>query len=641
MFSLRKRAKVESQKVSSSNSTFDRTLEITLGHLPVEIYFCIFDWLDLRSLLKVRELNRSFKDLIDNAAFVWRRVRVNFDLERNEFDLNAALEMINRQSNVDSIDLNCPSLVPARFMTPRLTLDRNGHLFDLYVKRINFFSLGVLNYFSQNCANLEIRSVESASDEIKALKQLQDRLRDIKEFSNLESGVISFSGWNRHELDAFLKHEFRTIFGNAKTLTIRRYSASAKRLVKSLRKLKFLSSLNFDKCAPTTDYFEQSANSFAYLSTLSFNLSSNSSVFYFLGSLRSPYTIHTLKLFIDHTDYDQEDMYLLLMTKSVSKLENLKSLSSNIFHRYGHYSTICDQLGAISTSLNRLELVEAFGWNYKKQRSKYSNKFDVERLNTLFEHRSSQPNRVERLDVLVQLFIECSNAMSKLSRMVDLIKEKSLIFNEVEIQIICVNSCCAQDEKCEFDTYSTNTFVTFDEFIKRFKTSPPLKNYQVWPRVKVSILKHKIWFLILNNFLKNKFFLLFWIFWISIKNDKFLAFEWNDLLNSLLFRIHFKSKRCCIRLPKRPKLQTQGMINVRIRFVNASIGLSFSLGQVCRTWPNKLSLKERLKSDIFGKFWLKEKYFFEHEDRASMSFIIFYKLLGFQRTKWSFCSFKL
>lgn len=104
MFSLRKRAKLDElnsvnfdlKKIETQNNS------LKFQNLPIEIYYSIFDALDIKSLLTLRLVNKFFKNILDNAVYFWSKLSVNIEIG-SKFDIHLFDQFVTNKPNLISI----------------------------------------------------------------------------------------------------------------------------------------------------------------------------------------------------------------------------------------------------------------------------------------------------------------------------------------------------------------------------------------------------------------------------------------------------------------------------------------------------------------------------------------------------------
>ncbi len=96
MHSLRKRFRQhETESKQFASSSFNHKCHTDhLSYLPIEIYYHIFDQLDIKTVLKLRLVSKLFRKLIDTARHVWKRTQLRTDLTVS-FNLDQFWEFFN------------------------------------------------------------------------------------------------------------------------------------------------------------------------------------------------------------------------------------------------------------------------------------------------------------------------------------------------------------------------------------------------------------------------------------------------------------------------------------------------------------------------------------------------------------------
>ena len=97
MFSLRKRAKLEQEKLFKKDNFL--SFLTAFEELPVEVFYHILEFLSIREILGLRLLSILFKSRIDNAKHIWSRIVLRYEVDDSELFWN----LLNTKLNLNSI----------------------------------------------------------------------------------------------------------------------------------------------------------------------------------------------------------------------------------------------------------------------------------------------------------------------------------------------------------------------------------------------------------------------------------------------------------------------------------------------------------------------------------------------------------
>ncbi len=327
MFSLRKRFKSVLENNESVPKEFDQ--------LPIELYFCIIDHLTTKDILNLRLLNSKFKLIIDSAKFIWsKRVKLHVQINKN-FKLN---NMLNFLTNIktNSIEIDCLKQIKLKNLQSSWSHSFEQEERDLRInfKVLNTMSIHYLNVFSDNCIYLKIESFVNTFGQFKSANQMN--YYTTRTYSKLKHLNIScllydlnqekYYIWNDIYLENFFRNQFKQIFTNLQELELNFYHSSTRLLIKSLKKLKFLKTLNLYECQTINDYNTAIINDSSLLiSELNLTKCSTCLIINVLEQLINPNEIKILKLFLLDKDLNNHH----LIKKILQNYLKLKSLELN------------------------------------------------------------------------------------------------------------------------------------------------------------------------------------------------------------------------------------------------------------------------------------------------------------------------
>lgn len=252
MFSLRKRFK------SIEENSSKETSRIQFESLPAEVYYLIFDYLSGRDLIKLRLVNSFFKNLIDQAKHLWLTQLVVHVKIKRKLDMNHFFEFISYLNN-DYLIIDCLKEIKHQENVFKL----ENKLLKIEFKFLNTLSFTILNFFSNNCTELKIDSFLNTHGQIKSEYKQSVYEVSLNSYKNLKylniSCLLYDSNQNKYfirndiYLDEFFQNKFKLLFVNIRELKLKYYAGSNKRLVKCLKNLANLTSLELDESQFTQD----------------------------------------------------------------------------------------------------------------------------------------------------------------------------------------------------------------------------------------------------------------------------------------------------------------------------------------------------------------------------------------------------
>lgn len=102
MFSLRKRAKLQEQQNKEFLNSTGIAQQTHFENLPIEIYFCVFEYLNFKEIIQLRLVNHFLKRIIDNAGFLWLQIAVKIEID-SALNLNNRLKFIRERKKLKHI----------------------------------------------------------------------------------------------------------------------------------------------------------------------------------------------------------------------------------------------------------------------------------------------------------------------------------------------------------------------------------------------------------------------------------------------------------------------------------------------------------------------------------------------------------
>jgi hypothetical protein len=267
MHSLRKRAKLESIEKTLNNDMvdFDFLPNLTekcvttnqnnsFDQLPIELYYCLFDNLNIKDLMKMRQLNKKFKTIFDNCIQIWKyRIKIKASLT-NQRETKQLSNMIKECKFIDMIEV-----ASAKYFNPASQADISpNNYFTLYLTTLNVFTIDNLKPFLVNCTNICIDSFYAHSHSIATKNQIYyktSRLKKIR-LDALTTFHISCKCFDKRNSRYFNVEEienFLYVFKNFQMdnltyLKLSCYRQSFDSLVTNLSNLMGLTYLEFEEC---------------------------------------------------------------------------------------------------------------------------------------------------------------------------------------------------------------------------------------------------------------------------------------------------------------------------------------------------------------------------------------------------------
>jgi hypothetical protein len=376
MHSLRKRAKLESsQEDRQTQKTTTRTLAdadigkllchesecVLFSKMPIEIVYSVFEKLNVNDLMKLRLMNKNFRDLIDKSKHVWRKVSVGIKVESS--NLCEFLEFLGHNEkirNIHSIKLDCTAILKKKLLNnPQEIQAKIDGLcpekeFTVCIAKMNSLSICCINYFNY-CTILIIEMFVDTMGQVKSLRNSSYFECELNPFQSLKILDVNckiydlISGeyfkWININAQNRILNKMENVFYNLKELYIRFYSGSFKELIKSLKSLTRLKVLELDNpCLnnrESIDLQEDTENSELKLESLAL-LSANIELVSFLLNKLSPnlVVLTKLDLFVSNSDLkiyssinfkDETSVKTLRNTiLSLSALNDLKYFTTNL-----------------------------------------------------------------------------------------------------------------------------------------------------------------------------------------------------------------------------------------------------------------------------------------------------------------------
>ncbi|RNA31482.1 hypothetical protein BpHYR1_053507 [Brachionus plicatilis] len=252
MFGLRKRAKlIQEENVQSSTIDFN--------NLPIEIYYCIFDYLKMSDVLNLRLLNSFFKNLIDNSNFIWRKNSIKIDFS-SKIELEKVADFIKRKK-ICHLKASCLATLTKKQLKLQKSLRFDSEQsYDLKIINLNIFSIKCLNFFP-NCSCLQIESFINTSGSVVGQKFQDNSSIELEPFDKTHSFDVSCLVYDSKSDKQFvwdsilrencLLNKINHLFPNLVDLSIHFYNGSLYKLFKKISKLNQLKSLELDSFKQT------------------------------------------------------------------------------------------------------------------------------------------------------------------------------------------------------------------------------------------------------------------------------------------------------------------------------------------------------------------------------------------------------
>lgn len=327
MFSLRKRFKqIETEHDAN-------LIKRSFDSLPIELYLFIFDYFSGRDLIKFRSINSFFKNLIDSTKYIWdKKLQIHVKLRR-KLNIDHFLRFALSTAN-DSIVIDCLKEIK---QTDLLKYSQcSDKKLKVNFKFLNTLSFCCLDIFANNCHQLKIESFFSSYGQFKSTHQTDASNKQLKKFTNLthldlacllyDSKQHKYFIWNDIYLEEFIQDQFTALFLNITNLKLSYYCGSTKNLIRCLRNLINLETLELDNCNTVNDYSNRNSRKKLSISKLNLNSVTTSLAVAILQRLTDLNSIKCLHLVLN----DKDNNLLNNLIDIISTL-NLISFKTN-FH---------------------------------------------------------------------------------------------------------------------------------------------------------------------------------------------------------------------------------------------------------------------------------------------------------------------
>jgi len=527
MHSLRKRAKQESvQEEHQTQKTTTTTLAhadigkllchesecVLLSKMPIEIVYSIFEKLEVKDLMKLRSMNKNFRDLIDKSKHIWRKVSVGIKVESS--NLYEFLEFLGHNEkirNILSIKLDCTAIFKKKLLNnpPEIQAKINGLCpdqdFTVWITKLNSLSICCINYFNY-CTILIIEMFVDTFGQVTSLRNSSYFEFELNSFKSLKILDINckiydllsrrYFKWIDINAQNRILNKMDTVFYNLKELYIRFYSGSFKNLIKSLKSLTRLKVLELDNPSlddrERIDLREDTENSELNLESLAL-LSANIELISYLLNKLSPNLIFLTKLdlFVSNSDLK---MYFSTKFKDETSVKTLRNtvLSISALNDLKYFTTNLAQV----ISKNDLEFI-------------FSTKSNMDEINLVsfmnreYTHRkSNRQHGVSSVDFQIMSpwkNVDFNSLINIITNLVEIKKFKiDLFYTENDQRTFADLNCLIKNLKIQenkFDFIYLNAhFLIFDNEFKfeNLKSMAGTKICFNIHRIKTSVLLEEI-----------------------------------------------------------------------------------------------------------------------------------------------------
>ena len=488
MFSLRKRAKLLEQtaNIQISNTTSDFLYS---NQLPIELHYLIFDHLPVKHLAKLRTLNSSFKNLIDNTSYLWKRVALKLELNSNT-EIEPFLEFLYTRIELNSIKLNCPIVISKSLAKKTQTLqNKSTKTFSLSIKQLNLLSICILNLFSDQCKSLAINSFVNSFGQVKSSKHAEFSSLNLAKLTKLECldlaclyfDVVNkkYFIWSNVYSENPLLSRSAFLLEGIKELRIRYYFDSMKSLIKSVKSLKNLKILELFCSSPTDDYLNElseedldkkvgklKAKNNQQIETLLLSSSSILGSFFMLVNFAHPDHLKNLEIFLKSFNLNPAEVSreFTLMEKLVFYVGGLKRVaffSTNMFQfGYQFKPSSLNYSFLARLSLDELNLVRFKSRSLKSSvddlnMGNMEYKYELREASELILNGLGMKLRKLKLDLSVE---DCEGFDSRLNSILKrLLKSRDELIGFYELDFRCTGVNCKY-LRCKF----SNKIFDFD-----------------------------------------------------------------------------------------------------------------------------------------------------------------------------------
>lgn len=449
-------------------------------NLPLEIRHKIFYYLNQKTILNIRQVNKNLKQIVDVYGKMWQKIVLSPNFGRREKSNKHNCLIPN---DLDSIEylLRLVSSVEFEYMSadpvPEKLFQTNNNL-SIRVKLINTESIAFLNLFSSSCKMLEIDSFCMSREQMqtvftsnvhefkfvdsKTLKSqklnLFDRLKsltiDCKLYWEYENFRESKFKWQNIYSNNCLFNQMESFSPHLTHLHLRNYNDSFHLLFSSLHNLKNLKLVEFDNCwtsflVERRESYQTNENQCIDLETLVFNEMNFESIEECLDACNLE-ILNNLAIF-NLQDSDEDELETFFNKLTLNKLKSLKCFCTNLFLCLSYefddsvdvtlvrkfifameLLVLCDQLNDISLKENRFLLTDD---RLNKKQAYY---FSLDDFKKLFfdENNDYQPIHIIQL-LIVFCENRCQDKIDNILESLTSFKLKAKYLKFVEIKFKC------------------------------------------------------------------------------------------------------------------------------------------------------------------------------------------------------------
>lgn len=515
MFGLRKRAKLIQEDKSQS------TL-IDFNNLPVEVYYCIFDFLKLSDILNLRLLNSFFKHLIDNSSFIWKKnvIKIQFN---SKVEMEKMANFI-KQKRIQNLKASCLATLTKKQLRLQKHLRFDSNVcYHLDLVNLNIFSINCLNFFTK-CSCVRIRSFINTSSSVISPKFQDYSSVELEPLVNTRSFDVSclvFDEksqkkffWDRILSENCLLNKINRLFPILEDLTIHYYNGCVYKLFKKISKLEKLKLLELNCCKQEEiTFFKklEKVKNHLNLTQIKLILCSWPVI---LTSLKitDKNVCRKLVLILQNDTLGRNEMESEYVGKIVQILPdflNLIDFETNLYHLENAFN------------LNRYVVAKEFFQNLKYMslvddgNSKQC--FNIENFSQIFLNNKYSFNNLR--SVRIKIVTQCSMNYV-LKNLFDYFVKNAPCLATIEFQLKCINLNCSNKKICSFLTKGFDRFVN-DYFCFRINVK--------FDEIKIKNLLNYYILNLLNLFNRTIINLTYLKKTIMIVNSLYLIFFWQQI----------------------------------------------------------------------------------------------------------------
>lgn len=486
MFGLRKRAKLIQEENHQQFTLTD------FNNLPIEVYYCIFDYLKLADLINIRLLNSFFKQVIDNSSFIWKKNA--FKIEFNsKVEMEKMADFI-KQKRIRHIKASCLATLTKKQLRLQKSLRFDSDIcYHLELVNLNIFSINFLNFFT-NCSCIRIESFTNTSSSVISPK-FRDcsaiELEPLVKTRSLDISCLVFDAksqkkflWNTILSENCLLNKIRSLLPNLQDLTIHYYNGCVYKLFKKISKLENLKLLELNCCKQEKiRMFEKSqkVKNFLYLTQIKLILCSCPVVLTLLKVICKTSCKKLVLILNNDALAEIESEYHGKIIQFLSDFLNLTDFETNLYNLKN------------SSSLNRFVISKEFFQNLKylslvdDECSKEC--FSMEKFNQIFLNNKYFFNNLR--SIRIKIVTECGMKYVLRNLYEYFIRNAPCLIN-FEFQLKCICSNCNNIKMCSFFTKGFDKFFN-DYFYFRINVKcdeikiKNLLNYHILNLLNLSI----------------------------------------------------------------------------------------------------------------------------------------------------------